>query len=276
MVVDRLDDSRMSGRATASPLAVTDIGDGPAVVLIAGFGLDHRIWDAQAASLIATRRAVCVDLLGTGASAAPATGYDLEAQADLVVAALDEHGIDEFVVVGHSFGGMVAFNIAARYPARVEKLILVGSNAVRAGRSDDFPFGSDGPRMLDRLIAVERTDRIAGRRGVLTAGFATAPNDALLDFVTGVFLDMPSWAAIATYKGMYAADQTELIDRVRVPVLQIVGAVDRVHPPGGARWLQERLKGGSLEVIPDAGHYLMFERPEALTEFLLRAVEDTK
>jgi pimeloyl-ACP methyl ester carboxylesterase len=257
-------------------LNVHDIGSGPTVVVfLAGFGLDHRIWDGQVEHLAESHRVICVDLLGTGQSSKPLGGYSTANQAELVIAALDRIGVERFTLVGHSFGGMVAFNIAARTPDRVAKLILVGSNAVRAGRSDTFPFGADGDKMSDALIAAERANRVGSRRTTLAAGFAVEPEGAVLDFLTGIFLDMPSWSAIACFRAMYATDQTEMIDRTTMHVAQIVGERDRVHSPAGAEWLQARLHTSTLEVVPSVGHYPMFENPAALNDFLIRFIAES-
>lgn len=253
---------------SGSALDVHEVGTGPAVVMIAGFGLDHRLWDAQVEFLASHRRVVCVDLLGTGRSDKPLTGYSTEDQAQAVRDALRARDIDEYALVGHSFGGMVAFSIAATSPESVERLILVGSNGVRAGRSEQFPFGPPGDRMLQALVDAERSARAASRRRTLAAGFAAAPEEAVLDFLTSIFMEMPSWSAIAAYEEMFATDLVSLIERVTMPVAQVVGDLDRVHPVAGAQWLQERLPDGVLEVIPDVGHYPMLENPTALNEFL--------
>ena len=253
-------------------LDVRDIGSGPTVVFIAGFGLDHRIWDGQVEHLAGSHRVICVDLLGTGQSSKPLDGYSTANQAELVVAALDEVGVQRFSLVGHSFGGMVAFNIAACNPDRVAHLVLVGSNAVRAGRSDAFPFGADGTKMCGALIAAERANRVVSRRATLAAGFAVAPEDAVLDFLTGIFLDMPSWSAVACFRAMYATDQTEMIDHTTMFVALIVGERDGVHSPAGAVCWLARLHASTLEVVPSIGHYPMFENPSALNDFLVRVL----
>lgn len=83
-----------------STLAVQDVGSGPAVVLLAGFGLDHRLWDNQVEFLAATHRVVCIDLLGTGNSDKPLTGYSPAEQADLVMGVINGLGIHQFALVG--------------------------------------------------------------------------------------------------------------------------------------------------------------------------------
>ncbi|MGM5069151.1 alpha/beta fold hydrolase [Rhodococcus qingshengii] len=250
------------------PLAVHDVGTGPVVVFLAGFGLDHRLWDGQVEHLSRTHRVVCVDLLGTGHSKKPIAGYSPDEQAQLVLSAVADLHIERFTLVGHSFGGIVAFAAAAARPKVVEKLILVGSNGVRAGRSAEFPFGARGEKLLPQLILLERTDRVAGRRRTLAAGFATQPDDAVLDYLTSIFLEMPSWSAISSFEQMYTTDQIDRIPAVSMPVSLIVGDRDRVHPLSGARWLQAKLAFAHLEVIPDVGHYPMLESPAALNTLL--------
>ncbi|MFE3055770.1 alpha/beta fold hydrolase [Nocardia sp. NPDC059239] len=253
-------------------LDVQEVGSGPVVVMLAGFGLDHRLWDGQVESLASTHRVICVDLLGTGRSSKPLTGYATVEQADLLIDTLHRLRVDRFSLVGHSFGGMVAFAVAALRPDLVERLILVGSNGVRAARSDEFPFGAPPEKMLDALVTAERTNPVASRRRTLAAGFASDPDPAVLDFLTRIFQDMPSWSAIACFEQMYATDQIEYIGRLTMPVMQVVGELDRVHPAAGAQWLQARLKSAVLEILPSVGHYPMFESPAALSSFLVRSL----
>lgn len=250
-------------------LFTQDLGTGPVVVFLAGFGLDRRLWDGQITALAGRHRVVCVDLLGTGDSPKPLEGYATTDQADLVVAALDGLGIDNFTLVGHSFGGMVAFAVAAAVPHRVRKLIMVGSNGVRAGRSAAFPFGAPGEKLLPLLVDMERGDRAGGRRQTLAAGFAGEPSQASLDHLVSISLTMPSWSAISTLENMYATDQISQIPSLTMPVSFLVGDQDRVHPVAGARWVQTRSSAASVRVVPDAGHYLMVETPDILNALLL-------
>ncbi|MFD8098500.1 alpha/beta fold hydrolase [Nocardia fluminea] len=260
-----------AGRTVSADVLFTqDVGAGPAVVMLAGFGLDRRIWDGQVEALARTHRVVCVDLLGTGGSPKPLDGYSTTEQADLVLAALDHLGVGEFALVGHSFGGMVAFAVAAIVPSRVRKLILVGSNGVRAGRSASFPFGAPGEKLLPLLVDTERRDRAAGRRRTLAAGFAEEPDRATLDHLVAISMTMPSWSAIPTLENMYRTDQLAMIPLLPMPVCFLVGELDRVHPSTGALWLQTQLRSATVEIVPAAGHYLMLENPDAFNALLRR------
>ena len=107
-------------------------------------------------------RVVCVSQRGHGLSDRPLRGYDIARLAADLVTTLVRLGI-ECTVVGHSFGGQVAFRTSTLAPQAVSKLVLVGSNGVRASRSDGFPFGAPPEAVLEALLADELEDRIAAR-----------------------------------------------------------------------------------------------------------------
>jgi pimeloyl-ACP methyl ester carboxylesterase len=256
-------------------LHVQDVGAGRPVVLLAGFGLSHPVWDRQVRVLVeAGYRAVCIDLRGTGGSPKPAGGYDVDTLASDVERVLDELDLRDVTLVGWSFGGQVAFRLTARCD-RVRGLVLLTSNAVRASRSEAFPFGPPGDKLEAQLVAGERADRLAARRATLTSGFASAPSDEVLQFLLRVQLQMPSWAAVASYHAYLQTDLVDDLPAVTVPVLQIMGAADPVMPLAGADWLQERLSDARLVVLQDCGHYPMFEAPDALDAALLEFLRST-
>lgn len=243
---------------------VQDVGAGPPVVLIAGFGLSHPVWDAEVRKLTAAgHRAVCVDLRGTGCSDKPLHGYGLDRLADDLEAVLRKLDVSAAALVGWSFGGQVAFELAARSVA--SKLVLVSSGGVRAGPTFDAP----PDKLLRALKAGEREDRLAARRKTIASGFARQPDPEVLRFLIDVQLRMPSWAALACYETYLLSDREEAAGRVTIPVLQIFGAQDAVTPLDSQRWLAERLADSRLVALEDCGHYPMFEAGSAFRSALL-------
>ncbi|MGH3125530.1 MAG: alpha/beta fold hydrolase, partial [Streptosporangiaceae bacterium] len=119
-------------------------GDGPAVVLIHGFGLDMRMWDPQVGPLADRFRVVRYDCRGFGASGPfdPAVPYT---HAGDLVALLDHLDIGEAVLAGLSFGGRVALQAALADPARVRGLALL--DAVL----DGVPWDPESARALDEV-----------------------------------------------------------------------------------------------------------------------------
>jgi non-heme chloroperoxidase len=244
-------------------LHVQDVGSGPPVVLLAGFGLDHSVWDRQVRTLGAGHRVLCIDLRGTGQSSKPYDEYGLDRLAADVASVLEQLDIRHAALVGWSFGGQVAFRVAAENRDRVARLVLVASAGVRASRSEEFPFGPAAEQLERTLVAAELEDRIAARVTTIRSGFHREPADHTVDFLVRTSLRMPSWAAVASYRSYLHSDSTALIDAVDLPVLQIVGANDRGHSVDGARWLCNRLTDSRVQVLPECGHYPMLESPKA-------------
>jgi non-heme chloroperoxidase len=248
---------------------VQDLGGGPAVVLISGFGLDNELWDRQVRVLTGQGyRTVCVTQRGHGLSDKPLRGYDIDRLAIDVIAALNTIGIRRSTLVGHSFGGQVAFRVSALAPDVVTRLVLVGSNAVRASRGEGFPFGAPPEPILEAMIADEQEDRVAARYRTIRSGFGSEPDPRVVDWLVRCSLRMPSWVAVPCYRSMLTTDLLADIPRVAQPVLQIIGATDPVHSAKGARWLQQQLPDAQLVEIPECGHYPMLEAADAFDAVL--------
>lgn len=256
-------------------LYVQDIGEGFPVVLVAGFGMDHEVWDRQVRVLATQHRVLCIDQRGHGRSDKPLDGYGIDRLAMDLRSALTQLDVRNCVLVGWSFGGQVAFKVAADAPDLVDALALVGSNAVRASRSADFPFGVVPEKLVPSLVSEEETDRLRARRSTISSGFARPPDEDTLRWLLNCSLRMPSWAAVACYRSMLYTDLVELLPTLSMPVLQIVGSADPVHSAKGARWLNERLGAARLVEIDDCGHYPMIEAPDSFDAALLEFVSST-
>ena len=135
-------------------LHVQDVGEGPPVVLLAGFGLDHEVWDGTVCTLSERHRVLAVDLRGTGGSDKPAGGYDMARLALDVGTVLESLDLRDVTLVGHSFGGQIALALAGGDSDRLRRLVLVCSHGARASRSDDFPFGRQADRVGQESIRV--------------------------------------------------------------------------------------------------------------------------
>ncbi len=96
------------------------------LVLIHGWTADRHRWDHQTAHFSPHRRVIRLDLRGHGESTG-AGAPTIDALARDVVALLDHLGVDRFIPVGHSMGGMTAQTLALTHPGRVERLVLVNS-----------------------------------------------------------------------------------------------------------------------------------------------------
>ena len=112
-------------------LAFQEHGSGsPPMVFVHGWCCDHTYFAPQAEHFAAQHRVVSVDLRGHGASDKPEQEYTMAGFADDLDWLCDQLGIERPVVVGHSMGGVIAFEMAARHPARVGAVVAVDSPVV--------------------------------------------------------------------------------------------------------------------------------------------------
>src|SRR6202023_3592189 len=134
-------------------------GQGPAVVLLHGFGNTGDMWAPMAAELAHDHRVVVPDLRGIGLSSHPAGGYDKKTQAGDVAGVLDALEIERADLVTHDIGNMVGYAFAAQYPGRVTRFVIMDAPLPGIGPWDEivrsralWHFSFQGPD-AERLVA---------------------------------------------------------------------------------------------------------------------------
>jgi len=246
-------------------LAYQVTGEGPAVVLVHGFGLDMRMWDLQAGPLAARFRVVRYDCRGFGASGPfdPAIGYT---HAGDLLALLDHLGIERAALAGLSFGGRVAMQAALAAPERVAGLILL--DAVL----DGVPWDPGSAGALDETARQARGRGLqAGREAWLAHPlFAAARREPLAASSLA--------AMVAGYPGQHwighdphQQDGQRPIDALEHLALPVLVAVGEQDVPGFLEMsavLARRIPGAQYRVVAGAGHMINMERPAVVNELL--------
>ncbi len=237
------------GASTATPL-----------LLIHGAGHDHGVWDAVAPGPAAGYRVIAPDLPAHGASGG-APLPEVEKMADWVLALADALGLERFALAGHSMGSLVALATAARAPARVHALHLLGSVA-------PMPVA---PFMLEAV----RTE--PPQAWALINKFSFAPAEVLGEqrratLETENLERMQRQGAAVLASDLAACDGWQdglrAATRVRCPVLLLSGECDRMTPPSAVTPLRDAFTGCTvqLRVLPGVGHTLMLEAPEQVVD----------
>jgi 3-oxoadipate enol-lactonase len=245
-------------------------GDGPAVVLIHGFGLDMRMWDPQAGPLADRFRVVRYDCRGFGASGPfdPAVPYT---HAGDLVALLDHLDIGEAVLAGLSFGGRVALQAALADPARVRGLALL--DAVL----DGVPWDPESARALDEVVwRVQEAGVLAGREAWLAHPLFAAVRERP-DLAAALA------AMVAGYPGQHWLGQDphretrrpiDVLEGICVPALVAVGERDVPGFREMSAVLARRIPGAAYRVVADAGHMVNMEQPAAINDLLISFVQE--
>jgi len=243
-------------------------GGRPAVVFVHGAGNDHSVWALQSRYFAHHgRNAVAVDLPGHGRSAGEPLAA-VSAIADWLIALLDTLSVHRATLIGHSMGALAALDATGRNPDRVAKLALLGPSV-------PMPV-SDA--LLD---AAKRDDHLAFE---LINGWSFSPSDQLGGnrlpgvWMTGNALRLMERSRPGVlYTDLLAcqsyADGLTAAKRVSCPLLVVMGARDQMAPSKNAAAMLAALSDKRVLTIPDCGHSLMVEAPDAvldaLREFLL-------
>lgn len=243
-------------------LAVEVRGEGPAVLFVHGYPLDHTIWADQVASLEGYRR-IAPDLRGMGRSDAPDLGYGIGIYADDLAALLDALGVGAVVLCGFSMGGYIAFEFLRRWRSRVRALVLVSTRAeadtadgrrardTAAALARESGSGAIADGMLDKMLTpatISSAPELARRVREL---MAAAPVSGLVGALSAMRDRPDSMGLLPMLEG--------------IPVLVIVGTEDAMTPPDRAQAMADAIPGARLHRIPGAAHLTVLERPKDVT-----------
>ncbi|HEU0273610.1 MAG TPA: alpha/beta fold hydrolase [Candidatus Udaeobacter sp.] len=236
-------------------------GRGQPIVLIHGFGAAMNWWDEITPELANGHRVIRMDLIGHGGTEAPAAGYSIEKQAELVSAILNKLGLDRITIVGHSMGGEVATALAEIRPDRIERMILIDSPPT-AGTTFTLATEAYLQPFLGEFLSNFRSDRIICRG--LAQGFApgfSIPEKFIADFkrLTYTAFRSAHEESIAYRKSKAPYERIAALQPVP-PLLAVFGTQDAIVPPAHAK-LFERVRGASVAMIEGVGHSPMVESP---------------
>ncbi len=256
--------------------AFDDAGRGDAVVLMLhGIGGGRSIWNAQASGTLqavadAGFRAVAPDLPGYGDSVALGP-VGMDAFVAAVEALIDHLQPRRVLLLGHSMGGMVAQEFAARFPAQVHGLVLACTSAL-FGKPD----GAWQQQFIaERLAPLDAGLGMAGMADRLVPGLvAPAAPAAARQAARDVMARVPEATYRAALKAIAGFDRRAALASIRVPTLLLAAEHDRTAPPEVMERMAARIAGSEVLCLKDAGHIANVEAPAAfnaaVVDFLRR------
>lgn len=234
-----------------------DAGGAP-LVFLHGWTADRHRWDHQMAHFAPHRRVIRLDLRGHGRSSGGGA-RTIEALAHDVIALLDHLGVDRFVPVGHSMGGMTAQTLALAHPARVERLVLVNS----IGRMTYSRY---------RALLMAASTRVPFRLFVaanIQRAFAPGhPRQEIKEYIRASAAT-PREVVMTLYSAMRAFDVLDRVGEIRVPTLMVHGYHDIQLPAHQMLRMAKDYPDAEIRIL-DAGHELPVEKPAELTAALDR------
>jgi 3-oxoadipate enol-lactonase len=252
--------------------AYTDTGIGRPVVLIHGYPFNRSLWDEQVAALSTSHRVIAPDLRGFGESeAAPGTAT-MNAMAQDVALLLNHLGIARAAIAGLSMGGYVALALYKQLPSRVSALVLADTRA----QADT----EEGKQTRSQQAEKATNEGMAGIADAMLPKLLTpetvSKHPEVVKRVRDMMLKTKPEGAAAALRGMAERDdQTELLPKIVVPALILVGADDAITPVADSEKMHESIAGSRLVVIENAGHVSNIERTEQFNDALLSFLKES-
>jgi len=257
-------------------------GAGPAVVLLHGYGETGDMWQPLAVELAKNHTVVVPDLRGMGLSARAPGGHDKKTQGRDIAGVLDALGIAHADLVTHDIGNMVGYALAAQYPARVTRFVIIDAPLPGVGPWDDIVrshalwhfsfYGPDAERLVSGRERIY-LDRFWNEFSADPKGFDEASREHY------AALYAQPGAMHAGFEQFKAFDQDAVDNKAFVaagklamPVLAVGG--EKSFGPMMATVMRAAATDVTEAIIPNSGHWVMEENPAAtiklVTDFLAK------
>jgi pimeloyl-ACP methyl ester carboxylesterase len=240
----------------------TEQGSGPPVLLIMGLSFTHEMWYRVIPAIVPHFRAIMFDNRGMGRSDVPRGPYSIAQMARDAVAVLDAAGVSSAHILGASMGGMIAQELALRYPNRAESLLLACTSY--SGLFARWP----DLRRLPRPIPWTRASRTERESALIPLLYADGTPRSRIeeDFQIRMQCCWTSKGFLNQFAGILLWNSYRRLPQLTVPTLVVHGEQDRLVPVANGRVIAARIPGAELCVVRDAGHILMTDQPEACIE----------
>jgi non-heme chloroperoxidase len=262
--------------ADGARLTAWDVGSGPTVVLSHGWAASHAVWIPVARRLVESgHRVVLYDQRGHGASTRGTAPLDTTTLARDFALVLEARDVPDAILAGHSMGGMTVMALATFQPEvlnqRGRAIVLVATAAA------DTSLGSPRvDRLAVRLIGspyVSKTLQSTNGHRFVRGAFGTEPVGSHMDLTRTLFADCDPSVRAGFLSSMSVMDLLDGIATIAVPTTVVIGSRDRLTPPARSQTLIDTIPGARLVTLPERGHMLPLEDPDAVADEIIRAVK---
>ena len=244
------------------------------LVLINGIGQWHAAWRRNVDALAQHFRVIAFDSRGVGSSSKPDAAYTLDMMAADTLGLLDALDIEQAHVLGHSLGGGIAMMMAHQAPHRVGKMVMVSTLywgpkvTMPSPRAMQVIQDRSGPP-LDLIRRGTAVSCAPGYEERDPQGFQMLIDMRFNSQQTPVLYGYHAGAGLAYFQQDHVASLTP-----PNPVLLLVGEHDEVAPPANSHAIAAAWPGSQTVIIPNAGHLVNIEQPQAFNQAVIEFLED--
>ena len=242
-------------------ICVSERGSGKPLLLVPGIGCGADMWEPFM-QRFPNRRMLSFDAPGAGRSSTPVYPIPVSSLAALAAAVLDSRGIDCTDVIGFSYGGAIAQQLAYDYPERVRRLVLAATNC-GLGSFWGSPEAMAVMATPLRFYSTAYFEHVAAD----VYGGVTGRNAAKRQNASGARRRLPpsSYGYAMQLLGGCGWSSWSFLPDIQHETLVVCGDEDPLVPLANARMLAARIPRATLEVVERAGHLLLWDEPERIT-----------
>jgi pimeloyl-ACP methyl ester carboxylesterase len=240
--------------------------DAPVLLLLHGSASSLHTWEGWEQRLRSDFRVISVDLPAHGLTGPWSSDgdYTLDGYAKFVEDFMQRLSAERFSIAGNSMGGAIGWTYAARYPQRVERLILIDAAAYPRSQSQRF-FGFMAFPLADLMLRWITPHFLTERTVRALYGDPAKVDDALVERYRNLIRREGNRGVIGKRMRQFDPDPS-LLRRLELPVLVMWGAKDRLLLPADAFRFQNDIENASLQIYSQTGHMPMEELPEATAD----------
>lgn len=238
-------------------------GEGEPIIFSHGWLDDCSVWNSQIELFARNHTVILYDHRGHGKSDKPRGDYSVRALSSDLHSLIQMLKFEKVTLVGFSLGGMAALMLTLQHPAKVAKLVLVGTTA-KMKVSIYILY------TLRYILPYRTFARIVSRIKIYK------PSQEIIKDNMSRAMEVPKHAAykcLAEFTRNY--DIRNRVSEIKVPTLIIVGAKDRTNLKASVR-LNREIEGSTLRVISDIGHSVMIEKPEEFNQLVRQFIDEEK
>jgi len=266
-------------RVEGHAVNVIDLGEGPAVLFVHGHSGCWQNWLENLPHFARSHRVIALDLPGFGASEMPDADISIEGYARMLDALMEELGLGTAAIVGNSMGGFVGAELAIKFPARVDRLVLVsaaGLSTKYLGLSTEFfrrrsvvafARATNAYAAIPEAYAETLVRRPRLRRAILSMVVrhpTRLPAPLCMELIRG----SGKPAALHATGAIMDYDFREEVGKIGCPTLIVWGEEDRVVPAEAAEHYERLIPNARKVLMADTGHVPMIERPATFNALL--------
>lgn len=238
-------------------------GHGEPLLLIHGLGSSTEDWEPQVKALEGSFTVIAYDVRGHGKTAKPAGAYSVKQFAGDASRLIEQLGLGPVHVMGLSMGGMIAFQLAADYPALARSLVIVNSGPEMVLRTWKEKLGIAQRKLIVRWMGMQKMGEVLSTR-LLPAPEHAAQREVFIER----WARNDKRAYLRALNALVGWSVTNKLPSITCPVL-VVTADQDYTPVAWKQWYTSLMPNASLVVIPESRHMMPVERPQPFHDALI-------